>query len=144
MYDFVKEWFGWFEKGIEQLDQNQKEKFFSVCGMRCVETGIIKLYKDLYDKAGNDYDKYFTEFKGMKNIGGKVITPGRVYEITYPDCYCDLYTKGFVQTDVICECSRQSICYVLRTLNPELEYKVERLSSVIRGDKECRFRVTIV
>ena len=144
MTDFITEWFVWFEKGIEQLEQKEKEKFFSVCGMHCVETGIIKLYKDIYDKAGNNYDAYFTKFQGMKNIGGKVISPGKIYEITYPDCYCDLYKKGLVQTDVICECSRQSILYVLKALNPELEYEVEKLSSVINGDKECCFRVTIV
>lgn len=144
MTDFITEWFSWFEKGIDQLDQKEKEKFFRVCGMHCVETGIIKLYKDLYDQAGHNFDTYFTKFQEMKHIGGKVITPGKVYEITYPDCYCDLYTKRLVQTDVICECSRQSILYVLRTLNPELEYEVVRLSSVISGDKECRFKVTIV
>ncbi len=144
MTDFVKEWFGWFEKGIEQVDQKEKEKFFRVCGMHCAETGIIKLYKDVYDKSCNNLDMFFSKFSEMKYIGGKIISPGKVYEITFPDCYCDLYIKGYVQTAAICECSRQSILYVLRTLNPELEYEVEKVSTVINGDKECCFRVTIV
>lgn len=144
MPDFVKEWFSWFEKGIEQIDQNEKEKFFSICGSRCADTGIIKLYKDIYDKSCNDLDKFFSLIKEMKYVGSRVIKPGKSYEITFPDCYCDLYTKGYVQTDAICECSRQSILYVLKTINPELEYAVEKVSTVISGDEECCFRVTIV
>ncbi|NLP16355.1 MAG: hypothetical protein GX379_04890 [Clostridiales bacterium] len=144
MPDFVKEWFSWFEKGIEQVDQKEKEKLFSVCGMHCAETGVIKLYKDIYDKSCNNLDTFFGKFEDMKYVKGKVITPGKVYEIIFPDCYCDLYTKGYVHTDSICECSRQSILYVLKTLNSENEYEVEKLSTVISGDKECRFRVTIV
>lgn len=144
MPDFVKEWFGWFEKGIEQVDHKEKEKFFSVCGQRCADTGMVKLYKDIYDQSNNDFDVFFSKFEDMKYFGGRVISPGKIYEITFPDCYCDLYTKGYVHTDAICECSRQSILYVLKTLNPELEYEVEMLSTVINDDEECRFRVTIV
>jgi hypothetical protein len=48
------------------------------------------------------------------------------------------YTKGYVQTDAICECSRQRILYVMRTLNLELEYEVKKISTVIGGDAECR------
>ena len=66
MSDFVKEWFGWFEKGIEQVDQKEKEKFFSVCGMHCAETGIIKLYKDIYDKSCSNMDGFFSKFDDMK------------------------------------------------------------------------------
>jgi hypothetical protein len=142
--DFVKEWFAWFEKGIKQVDQKEKEKFFRVCGMHCAETGIIKLYKDIYDKSCSNMDGFFSKFDDMKYIGGRIISPGKTYEITFPECYCDLYTKGYVQTDTICECSRQSILYVLKTLNPELEYDVEKISTVINGDDECCFRVTIV
>lgn len=144
MPDFVKEWFAWFEKGIKQVDQKEKEKFFRVCGMHCAETGIIKLYKDIYDKSCSNMDGFFLKFDDMKYIGGRIISPGKTYEITFPECYCDLYTKGYVQTDTICECSRQSILYVLKTLNPELEYDVEKISTVINGDDECCFRVTIV
>ena len=144
MPEFVKEWFDWFEKGIEQIDQKEKEKFFSVCGMHCAETGIMKIYKDIYDKSCNGLDGFFSKFDDMKYIGGKVISPGRIYEITFPECYCDLYIKGYAQTDVICECSRQSILYVLKKLNAELKYEVEKISTVINGDKECRFRVTII
>lgn len=145
MHDFIVKWFSWFEKGIERIDQKEKEKFFSICGRRCAETGIIKLYKDIYDKSCNNLDMFFSKYiNNMKYVGGKVISPGEIYEITFPDCYCDLYNKGFVETDAICECSRQSILYVMRTFNPELEYEVEKVTTVLNGDKECRFRVTIV
>lgn len=144
MSDFIKEWFGWFEKGIEQFDQREKEKFFSVCGRRCADTGIVKLYKDFYDNSCSDLDMFFSKFTNMKYVGGKIISPGKIYEITFPDCYCDLYTKGYVRTDVICECSRQSILYMLKTVNPEFEYEVETVSTVISGDEECCFRVTVV
>lgn len=145
MPSFIKEWFSWFEKGMDQIDQKEKEKFFSICGRHCAETGIVKLYKDTYDQTCGNFDLFINKYiNKMKYVGGKVISPGKIYEITFPDCYCELYNKGYVQTDVICECSRQSILHILRTFNNELEYEVERISSVLNGDKECCFRVTII
>lgn len=144
MSDFIKEWFSWFEKGIESVNQKEQEKFFGVCGKHCVETGIMKLYKEIYDKSCSDFDVFFSKLNEMKYVGGKVVSSGKIYEITFPSCYCDLYTEGYVQTSAICECSRQSIIYVMNTLNPELEYAVDKLTTILSGDSECRFSITII
>jgi hypothetical protein len=145
MSDFVKEWFSWFEKGIELIDQEERERIFRVCGSRCAEKGVIKVYKDIYDNSCNDLNTFFSELiMNSKFVGGKAISPSKIYEITFPDCFCDLYKQGYIQTEVICECSRQSLLYILKTLNPEHEYEVEVITTVLRGDKECRFRITII
>ena len=50
---------------------------------------------------------------------------------------------GFVETPAHCECSRQSILYVLRELLPGRRIRGETLRTVLSGGGECRFRVTV-
>lgn len=42
-----------------------------------------------------------------------------------------------------CECSRQSVLYILETLLPERAVTVETLETVLGGAEKCRFRVTV-
>ena len=72
-----------------------------------------------------------------------VIEPGRVYEIGYPRCLCPQVEAGFVEAPTHCECSRQSILCVYRELIPGKSVRVETLRTVLAGDSECRFRVTV-
>lgn len=144
MSEFIKEWFGWFEKAISCMDLKEKEKFFCTCGRNCADSGIIKMYEEQFIENGQDLDAFFISFRDNQYVGGIVIEAGRIYEITFPDCYCDLYTLGYVNSDYICECSRQSIIYVMNTLKPDTKFHVEKLSTVIGGDKECRFRITVI
>lgn len=61
----------------------------------------------------------------------------------YPRCLCPQVEAGFVAAPTHCECSRQSILYVLETLLPGREIEVETLETVLAGGAECRFRVTV-
>lgn len=42
-----------------------------------------------------------------------------------------------------CECSRQSIVYILETLMPEKTIEVEIIETVLGGAGKCRFKVTV-
>ena len=42
-----------------------------------------------------------------------------------------------------CECSRQSILYVLEELLPGRDIRVEELETVLSGGEKCRFRVIV-
>lgn len=61
----------------------------------------------------------------------------------YPRCLCPQVEAGFVAAPTHCECSRQSILYVLETLLPGREIEVVTLETVLAGGTECRFRVTV-
>jgi hypothetical protein len=144
MSEFLNNWFQGFEKGINSLDQNEKEKLFCSCGRNCANSGILKIYQELFLDSGKALDIFFTRLNQIECVAGNVVTPGKVYEISFPRCLCDLHTLGYIHSDCICECSRQSILYVMSSLEPEFEYQVDKLTTVLHGDKECRFRITII
>ena len=61
----------------------------------------------------------------------------------YPRCLCPQVEAGFTAAPTHCECSRQSILYVLEELLPGRKIEVETLMTVLGGGPECRFRVTV-
>lgn len=98
----------------------------------------------MFLSSGKDLDTFFILLNEQEGLVGKVIKTGKVYEVTYPKCYCDLYVEGYVRSDAICECSRQSILFVMDTLVPGIGVEVEKLATVLGGDSECRFRITVL
>lgn len=144
MADFLTHWFQWFEEGISCLEQNEKDLFFRKCGRNCANTGVVTLYEKVYQDSGKDLDIFFIKLNDMDCIGGEVVKSGQIYDITFPRCLCDLHTSGYIHSDCICECSRHSILYVMKKLEPEHEFQVEKVSTVLGGDMECRFRITII
>ena len=42
-----------------------------------------------------------------------------------------------------CECSRQSMIYVLENMMPEKHIEVEIIETVLSGGEKCRFRVSV-
>lgn len=143
MSDFIKDWFGWFEQGTACLKQEEKEKLFRKCGQNCADSGIIEVYKKIYRDSKNDLDVYFTRLNELDSVGGNVLQPGKEYEVIFTECLCDLHTMGYVNSDFICECSRQSILYVMNTLEPKIDFEVQKITSVLSGDHECRFHIRI-
>lgn len=61
----------------------------------------------------------------------------------YPHCLCPMVQAKLTSALTHCECSRQSIIYVLQNLLPDKEIKVELMHTVLAGANECRFRVTV-
>ena len=55
----LTDWFKGFEKGIAKLSEEQRETFFRECGRNCVQCGTLQIYKDLYEQAAGDLDRFF-------------------------------------------------------------------------------------
>lgn len=62
---------------------------------------------------------------------------GRVYEIRYRECLCDLYRDGLMRSPALCECSRQSLLYNLSQVFPEKRVAVSLRGSILAGDDKC-------
>lgn len=86
-------------------------------------------------------DEFYRRMDEQCGVSGKVIVPGKVYEICFPTCLCDLHTTGGVSTPNLCECSRQSIIYVAQMIWNTTDITVECLGTVLSGQKECKFRI---
>ena len=85
---------------------------------------------------------FFNRLHEVNGVDGEVIETGKVYDIIFLECACDLHTKANVNSCRLCECSRQSIICEMRELVPTKEYKVEKVESVLSGDQRCRFRIS--
>ena len=73
---------------------------------------------------------------------GKVIEPVHIYELGYRSCTCQRGLSEQVSSPEQCECSRQSILYILSQLEPDSSFEVDILETVPRGSEGCRFRIT--
>ena len=67
-----------------------------------------------------------------------------VYNLYFSECTCELHKRGYVSTPLLCECSRQSIIYVLHSLWPGKTFNVTICESVLRGSKHCKMRISVL
>ena len=115
----------------------------AACAEACVKGSVLEEQRRQFLECGGDLDRQYARYGRSAYFFADVVEPGRVYEMGYPRCLCPQVAAGFVETPAHCECSRQSILYVLRELLPGRRIRVETLRTVLSGGGECRFRVTV-
>ena len=128
----LSDWFKGFEKGISCLDPEQRASFFSECGKNCVKCGTLQIYQKLYEKANGNLDTFFLEANELPGVRSEIIEKRTVYH---------LYLQGYVSTPLLCECSKQSILYVLRSLWKGKTFRVTIRESILRGGQHCKMRI---
>ncbi len=140
----LSDWFKGFEKGIARLSPEQRSAFFSECGKNCVDGGTLSIYRKLYEDAGGDMDVFFQLANGLPGVKGEVVEKGRIYYLTFLECTCHLCKKGYVTTPMLCECSRQSVLYSLRSLWKGRDFQVKLCHSILQGEPNCKMRIKVV
>ena len=108
----------------------------------CVKDHVLPAQCKLYEKCGGNFDVIYGEAMDGEFYTGNVIEPGRVYELGYHSCTCHKVLSGQISNPEQCECSRQSILYILSQLDPNSSFEVEILETVLRGNEHCKFRIT--
>ena len=108
----------------------------------CVKDGVLPALIGIYQSCDGDLDRFFSEGMNGNGYFGKVIEPGCVYELGYEKCTCQKVLSGLVASPNHCNCTRQSILYILSHLEPDSTFEVEILETVLRGADHCRFRIT--
>lgn len=131
------------EESIGRLPAEVRARLYRPCAEACVRDGVLVELRRQFEECGCDLDRQYAKYGRTPFFFADVIEPGRVYEMGYPRCLCSQVEAGFVAAPTHCECSRQSILYVLETLLPGREIEVETLETVLAGGTECRFRVTV-
>ncbi len=140
----IAKWFKGFEKGIERLSPEQRCAFFSECGKNCViSSGILSVYQKLYADAWGNMDASFQMADDLPGVKGEIIEKGRTYRLVFLECTCSLYKKGYVTTPLLCECSRQSVIYSLRSLWKDEHFKVTLCHSILRGGTDCEYKIEV-
>ena len=131
------------EEAIGRLPAETRARLYRPCAEACVRDGVLVELRRQFEECGCDLDRQYAKYGRSPYFFADVVEPGRVYEMGYPRCLCPQVEAGFVSAPTHCECSRQSILYVLEELLPGREITVEALETVLDGGSECRFRVTV-
>lgn len=131
------------EESIGRLPAEVRARLYRPCAEACVRDGVLLELRRQFEECGCDLDRQYAKYGRTPFFFADVIEPGRVYEMGYPRCLCPQVEAGFVAAPTHCECSRQSILYVLETLLPGRVVEVETLETVLAGGSECRFRVIV-
>ena len=137
----LSNWFKGFEDGIAKLSEEQRETFFRECGRNCVQCGTLQVYKDLYEQAAGDLDRFFAIADEQPGVRCETVEKDAVYNLYFLECTCELHKRGYVSTPLLCECSRQSIIYVLQSLWKDRTFQVTICESILRGSLHCRMRI---
>lgn len=131
------------EESIGRLPAEVRARLYRPCAEACVRDGVLLELRRQFEECGCDLNRQYAKYGRTPFFFADVIEPGRVYEMGYPRCLCPQVEAGFVAAPTHCECSRQSILYVLETLLPGRVVEVETLETVLAGGSECRFRVIV-
>ena len=131
------------EETIGKLPADVREKLYRPSAVNCVKDVVLTELRRQFEECGCDLDRQYAKYNRSEYFFADIVEPGRVYEIGYPRCLCPQVEAGFVNATTHSECSRQSILYVYGELIPDKTVRVETLRTVLAGDSECRFRVTV-
>ena len=139
----VIDYFRRLEDTIATLPLEEQEKLFRPCAIECVKKYVLDEQKRLFGECHNSLDEMYEKGGKTEYFFGEIVERGHVYEIGYPRCLCYMHEAGFANAPIHCECSRQSILYVLHELLPDQSIQVETIHTVLSGADECRFRITV-
>ena len=109
----------------------------------CVKDTVLPIQRAQFEECGCDLDEQYKKYGNTEMLIARIIEPGHIYEIGYPECVCDEVLSGEVTEASHCECSRNSILYILKDLLPDKDIQVETIHTVLGGAEDCRFKVTI-
>lgn len=143
MDENLRYWFKGFENALTRMNQKERETLFCACGQNCADRWVMNLYKDLFNKVGGDMDQFFIAINNAEGVKGEVVETGRKYRLSYQKCFCGMHLEGYLNSPHLCECSRQSIIYVLSSLMPQKHFDVEVSSTIVRGGDQCQFAITM-
>lgn len=141
--DNIINYFQEIENNISALPLNERESIYRSCAINCVKDSVLAEQRRQYEECNGDMDLIYTKYPNSEFYFRRIIEPGHIYEMGYPKCLCHLYETGLLKNAGHCECSRQSIIYILHELAPNRKISVEIIDTVLSGAKECTFRITV-
>jgi hypothetical protein len=130
-----------FSKSVlvkEKLILDYKKK-----AIDCVKDTVLPIQRAQFEECGCSLDEQYKKYGNTEMLIARVIEPGHIYEIGYPKCVCDEVLSGKVTDVSHCECSRNSVLYILQDLMPDKDIQVEIIHTVLGGADDCRFKVTV-
>ena len=141
--ELARNYFDDIEKQISLLPKDQQGLVFKRCAANCVTKYVLPVLKSRCETCEGNLDLFFSEKENSEYSFQKVVEQGRVYEMGYPKCFCFMHSMGFAESKTHCECSRQSIIFVLQELFPDTDFTVETIGTILGGADKCTFRIIV-
>jgi predicted hydrocarbon binding protein len=124
----------------KQTDPRTCARILEACGRRCTPLGLIERARKIYATSAGipDFISRLGEvFEAVR------LEDDAVY-VVYPTCYCG-QIKGMPVSEIpdsYCDCS---VGWIKQLFESVLDHPVhvERITSVVAGDSECRFRIEL-
>lgn len=110
--------------------------------INCVKDTALPVQMRLFQECKGDLHTYCQKYGATEFFFAKEIEADHIYEMGYPKCVCPEALAGGKDAS-FCECSRQSMIYVLENMMPQKHIKVEIIETVLSGAEKCRFKVMI-
>lgn len=140
---FLEHWFGGFEAALKSMSEDERATLLRPCAKACSESYPAKIFREAYTNSSDQAD-FLRRIEA--EMGGVVIE--RVDEshvvFVYPECYCDLYTRGWVSTPALCECSRYNLQANFEAAMGPSCVTVTLEQTVLGGAESCRLRVSFM
>ena len=139
--EFFDKWFDGFNDGLDKMSVEECSRLFSKCAYKCACDALKYLYRDLFVDCNRDLDEFFSRVEEKKNVRGRVVESGKVYDLIFSSCDCPIHTEAGIESNRLCECSRQSMICVFKELVPERRFHIECIKSILSGDEVCCHRI---
>ena len=121
------------------VDCKEKTMYYRNKAINCVKDTVLPIMAKQFEECGCSLDEQYKKYGNTEYFFAEIIQPEHIYEIGYPKCFCPDVLCGKNKEVSICECSRQSIIYVLENLIPNKKFTVETIETVLNGAEKCRF-----
>lgn len=138
-------WVAGVLSAARQLPSEDRFLLFGSCASSCIEgRGLLGRFESARDAAGGDIDSFFELLGSAPGVSVEVVEPGRAWAMGYSSCTCPLVAMGLTRDPALCECSRQSVAFVLGRLFPEGRFDVRLEGAILAGGRSCDFLISRV
>ena len=135
-------WFAGFEAGLETLPQEERGNLLHACAENCLQRGMLAFYRGICKDRDGDIDQFFQALGELEGLDTEIIVPQKEFWLIFHQCTCALHTQGYINSSLLCDCSRQSVLCILKELLPQRRFSVEPEGTILGGAPSCRFHIT--
>lgn len=138
----IRWWFTGFEEGLSALAEEERGTLLRSCAENCLQMGMLDFYRGVHERVGGEIDGFFQALGEMNGLETEIVRPGQEFWLIFHQCTCALHTQGYMNSCLLCECSRQSVLHILRELWPDRSFDVDPEGTILNGAQDCRFHIT--
>ncbi|HPF87804.1 MAG TPA: hypothetical protein PK537_07085 [Candidatus Limiplasma sp.] len=140
---FFTHWFQGLSQALTEVDDAALDTLMTRCGQGCSDSFSKQVYIDQY-RTADDLDDFLEKLnQAFGDMDARRLDEDTI-EINYTYCTCDLVRKGYITDPRLCLCSLKSLQYNWETVLGEGSVACRMEQSILRGDKHCRFIVTLL